>query len=64
MEGGGQGRAGPQYKGKGLELGTSTALMVSGRWVRSREYVNSVHWDSPISEMVQVDSEVMGVVLV
>lgn len=64
MEAGSKGGAGLQYRGKTPERGTSAILMVSARWVRIRVCMNGMHWDSHRSEMVQLDSEVMGVLLV
>lgn len=39
-------------------------VRLSAMQVRPRVCMGSVHWDSLILEMVQVDNEVMGVLLV
>ena len=63
MEAGNQGRAGLQYKGKSPEQGIYTTLMVNSRWLRTSVYMNGVHGDSHKSDVVQIDSEVVGALL-
>lgn len=64
LEASNQGRAGLQHKRKSPGQGTSIKPVVSARWVRTRMCMNSVYWDSHRLEMVQIDSEVVGVLSV